>query len=150
MSSADRSRCKNTISAKPYGYTGQELAKILLKRHIVSEFADPDYLVLMLTSKNSQQELDALTEGLLSVPRKSPILEQPPRFTPAQRVCAPREAMLSPMETLPVAESQGRVLAAASVGCPPAVPIVVSGERIDAHAAACFHYYGITHCTVMK
>ena len=58
--------------------------------------------------------------------------------------------MLSPMETLPVAESEGRVLAAATVGCPPAVPIVVSGERIDAHAIDCFRYYGITHCSVMK
>ena len=80
---------KITISAKPYGYTGQELAEILLKRHIVSEFADPDFLVLMLTPENSQRELDALTESLLSVPRKSPILEQPPRFQPSRRVCSP-------------------------------------------------------------
>lgn len=141
---------KITISPKPYGYTGQELAEILLNYHIVSEFADPDFLVLMLTTENSPRELDALTEALLSIPRKRPILEQPPRFRPGRRVCSPREAMLSPMETLPVAQCEGRVLAAAIVGCPPAVPIVVSGERIDAHAMACFRYYGITHCSVMK
>ena len=141
---------KITIAAKPYGYTGQELAEILLNHHIVSEFADPDYLVLMLTPENSPRELDALTEALLSIPRKRPILEQPPRFRPGRWVCSPREAMLSPMETLPVAQCEGRVLAAATVGCPPAVPIVVSGERIDAHAMACFRYYGITHCSVMK
>jgi len=41
------------------------------------------------------------------------------------------------------------VLAAASVGCPPAVPIVVCGERIDAEAAACFDYYGIKTCAVV-
>ena len=141
---------KITICAKPYGYTGRELAEILLKDHIVSEFADPDFLVLMLTPENSPWELDALTDALLSIPGKTPILEQPPRFQPGQRVCSPRDAMLSPMQTVPVAESQGRVLAAATVGCPPAVPIVVSGERIDAHAMECFRYYGITHCSVMK
>ena len=141
---------KITIAAKPYGYTGQELAEILLNHHIVSEFADPDFLVLMLTPENSPRELDALTEALLSIPRKRPILEQPPRFRPGRRVCSPKVAMLSPMETLPVAQCEDRVLAAATVGCPPAVPIVVSGERIDAHAMACFRYYGITHCSVMK
>jgi len=44
----------------------------------------------------------------------------------------------------------GRVLAAASVGCPPAVPIVVSGERISAEAVECFRYYGIESCSVIK
>ena len=141
---------KITISAKSYGYTGQTLAKILLERNIVSEFADPDFLVLMLTPANSQAELERLTQTLLSIPAKAPILEQPPRFYPGRRVCSPREAMLSPMETVPVTESEGRILAAATVGCPPAVPIVVSGERIDAHAIACFRYYGITHCSVLK
>ena len=141
---------KITIPPKPYGYTGQELAQMLQNRHIVSEFADPDFLVLMLTPENSPRELDALTEALLSIPGQAPILEQPPRFRPGRRVCSPREAMLSPMETLPVAQCEGRVLAAATVGCPPAVPIVVSGERIDAHAMECFRYYGITHCSVMK
>ena len=141
---------KITISAKSYGYTGQELAEILLNCHIVSEFADPDFLVLMLTPENSPRELDALAKALLSVPEKAPIPGQPPRFQPGQRVCSPREAMLSPMEEVPVEKSEGRVLAAATVGCPPAVPIVVSGERIDAHAIDCFRYYGITHCSVMK
>ena len=141
---------KITISAKPHGYTGGELAELLLKKNIVCEFSDPDYLVLMLTPEVGPAGLDALETALLSVPRKSPIPETPPRFRQGQRVCSPREAMLSPMETVPVEESERRVLAAAAVGCPPAVPIVVSGERIDAHAIRCFRYYGITHCSVMK
>lgn len=141
---------KITVSAKPYGYTGQELARSLRKQNIVSEFADPDFLVLMLTPENRQSELDALETALLTIPRKTPISEKPPVFSPCQRVCSPREAMLSPTQTIPVEESEGRILAAATVGCPPAVPIVVSGERIDAHAIRCFQYYGIPHCSVMR
>ena len=141
---------KITVSAKPYGYTGQELARSLRKQNIVSEFADPDFLVLMLTPENRQSELDALETALLTIPRKTPISEKPLVFSPCQRVCSPREAMLSPMQTIPVEESEGRILAAATVGCPPAVPIVVSGERIDAHAIRCFQYYGIPHCSVMR
>jgi arginine/lysine/ornithine decarboxylase len=61
-----------------------------------------------------------------------------------------REAAFSPCEEIPAAESVGRILATATVGCPPAVPIVVSGERIDADAAAQFAYYGIESCVVVK
>ena len=67
-----------------------------------------------------------------------------------ERVLSVREAMLSPAEILPVDACVGRILAAATVGCPPAVPIVVSGERIDEGAVACFRYYGIETCTVIR
>ena len=60
-----------------------------------------------------------------------------------------REAILSPSETVSVDKSYGRVLAAATVGCPPAVPILVSGERIDSGAIACFKYYGIDSLDVV-
>jgi len=61
-----------------------------------------------------------------------------------------REAMLSPAEIVPARESAGRILAAATVGCPPAVPIVVSGERIGTDAVECFGYFGIDSCVVIK
>ena len=67
-----------------------------------------------------------------------------------ERVMRIREAALSPCETIPARESAGRVLAAASIGCPPAVPIVVCGERIDGDAARAFAYYGIETCTGVK
>ena len=61
-----------------------------------------------------------------------------------------RQAVFSVSETIPAAESAGRILSAATVGCPPAVPIVVCGERIDEDALRCFNYYGIETCTVIK
>jgi arginine/lysine/ornithine decarboxylase len=36
------------------------------------------------------------------------------------------------------------------VGCPPAVPIVVSGEVIDKDIISCMKYYGIDKCNVIK
>lgn len=141
---------KITIAPKSYGYTGQELAGKLLQSHIVCEFSDPDYLVLMLTPEIGLDGLDRLEKAMLSIPRKKPIPVPPPAVFPGQRIVSIREAMLSPMERIPVAQSEGRILAAASVGCPPAVPIAVCGERIDTHAIECFRYYGITHCDVLK
>ena len=44
----------------------------------------------------------------------------------------------------------GRVCAAPTVGCPPAVPVVVSGEVIGADAADVFRYYGIEKVRVVR
>ena len=140
---------KVTIAAKSYGYTGEALAAVLEKENIVCEFADRDFMVLMLTPEIGEDGLRRLEEVLRAVPKQEVIEELPPVFHACAAVMSVREAMLSPSETVTVEESVGRVLAAASVGCPPAVPIVVCGERIDAEAAACFDYYGIKTCAVV-
>ena len=60
-----------------------------------------------------------------------------------------RKAMLSPFETLPVHSCRGRILAAPTVSCPPAVPILVCGEMITEEAVPLFDYYGIRECDVV-
>lgn len=141
---------KLTISTKPYGYAGRELAQILQQCNIVQEFADPDYLVLMLTPEIGEEGLQKLEQALLEIPKRTALMQRPPRFRKAEPVLSVREAALSPAQTLPVLECAGKILASATVGCPPAVPILVSGERIDDHAVQCFRYYGIETCRVIR
>ena len=141
---------KITICTKTFGYTGRQTADLLLENNIVCEFSDPDHLVIMLTPEVGAAGLLRLETALLSVPRKIPLTEEMPRLSCAVRAMSVREAMMSPCETVPAGESVGRVLAAASVGCPPAVPIVVCGEMIDETAVACFAYYGVETVTVVR
>ena len=91
-----------------------------------------------------------LERVFLEIPPKSPIGEAAPRMGLAEGAMSIREAMLAPSEVLPVGACLGRILAVPTVGCPPAVPILVCGERIDAHALECFAYYGIDRCCVVK
>ncbi|MBQ7645828.1 MAG: hypothetical protein IJS94_01040 [Clostridia bacterium] len=56
---------------------------------------------------------------------------------------------MSKNETLPADKCIGRVVSALCVNCPPAVPILVSGETIDKDAAECFAYYGVKECCVI-
>ncbi len=137
---------KLTIDAKAYGYTGTTLAACLAGQNIECEFADPDHLVLMPTPETDLQRLE---KALHTIPPLPPITDAPPRFHKPERVLSIREAALSLSETLPVEKCEGRILATATVGCPPAVPIVVCGECIDAEAIACFRYYGIESCNVV-
>ena len=60
-----------------------------------------------------------------------------------------REAFLSQDIEIDVSDAVGRVVSRSTVGCPPAVPIVVSGEVISQEAIRCFEYYGINHCKVI-
>lgn len=140
---------KLTIQAKAYGYTGEELAKELEKTGISIEFADPDYLVLMVTPETGEAGLYRLEQALLSIPRRAPLLSRPPVFLHREVCLSVREAMLSVSEVIPVSESAGRILASVCASCPPAVPILVCGERIDSNAVACFRYYGTETCSVV-
>ena len=140
---------KLTLCPKSRGYTGEALAKVLEERGIVCEFADPDYCVFMFSPANPVSDLDALAAALDALPAREPINTQPPQLGVPERVLPPREAMLAPFETLPREQCLGRVLAAPTVSCPPAVPILVCGERIDGPALALFAYYGLDRLDVV-
>ena len=141
---------KLTVSAKPYGYRGDVLAELLEKQGIVCEFCDPDFLVLMFSSETSAKDLRRLEKGLLAIQKQDPILAPPPCLPSTTAILSPREALLAPSELTPIEEAEGKILAAPSVSCPPAIPILISGERIHADAVKCFQYYGIEICRTVK
>ena len=141
---------KLTICPRTHGYTGVEVAEYLRENGIECEFADPDFVVMMVTPAITEGDLDRMADVLCALPRRDALSLCPPSLVKPQRVMSVREALLSPSEVLPVQACVGRIVAAATVGCPPAVPIVVSGEVVDEAALACFAYYGIDTCCVVK
>lgn len=141
---------KITIGTKPYGYTGFEIKNILADKNIVCEFYDDDFVVLMLTHDIGIDGLKRIEDAFFSLEKKPSVKSKPPRLTPPERVMSIREAVFSENETISAEKSEGRILALSSVGCPPAVPIVVCGERIDKSAIDNFKYYGIENIIVVK
>ena len=140
---------KWTLCPRSRGYSGAELAAELEKRGVVCEFFDLDHCVLMLSPALGEEGLQRLCAALAALHVRPALASDHPPFCKQQRVCSPREAMLAPAETLPVGRCIGRVLARATVSCPPAVPIVVCGERIDERAVRAMTYYGIQNCAVL-
>ncbi len=141
---------KLTVSTKPYGYTGTDFADALRERGVECEFADRDFAVMMLTPETGKDGIARLKEALLSIPKRVAITDRPPEMGLPERVMSIRDAAMAAKEIIPAKESLGRILSDVSVSCPPAVPIVVSGEQIDEDALRCFEYYGIDTCTVVK
>ena len=144
-----------TSIARPL--SGVDLAAALEREGIFCEFADPDFAVFMLSPQNTEAELDRLEQALIREirPRQSGASRQikplvachlSPVTSP---VCSVRTAMLAPAETVPASESLGRVLARPGVSCPPAVPILMPGERITETDIAAFERYGIETVCVL-
>ena len=104
----------------------------------------------MVTPETTGEGLDRLENVLQQIPKREVISGQAPGVRPAVQAMTIRDAMLSCSEVVPVSGSLGRILAVPTVACPPAVPIVACGEGIDSHAIACFDYYGIRECCVVK
>ena len=141
---------KLTISTKPYGYEGTDFADALREQSVECEFSDRDFAVMMLTPETGKDGIARLEKALLSIPKQPTITGRPPEMGLPERVMSIRDAAMAAKETISAKDSLGRILSDVSVSCPPAVPIVVSGERIDEDAIRCFEYYGIDTCTVVK
>ena len=141
---------KITLSARDYGYPGTALARLLGEAGMECEFADPDHLVLMVTPETGEEGLQRLVEALCAIKPGRNIPGKLPAMVPGEQVLSCREAMLAPSEEVAAEAAQGRILAAPSVGCPPAVPIVICGQRIGPEALEAFRYYGIERISVVK
>ncbi len=117
-----------------------KLYAFLHEKGIEAEYADNDNLVFMFTPENDRQELEMLHEALSGT---GPLVPSTLAFAPvpAERLLSVRDAVMASSEIISVDDALGRVCAAPLVSCPPAVPIVVSGERISSQAIELLHYY---------
>ena len=133
----------------PAGMTGGQLANRLRESGVECEYADLDFLVLMLTPENRAADIERLlhafgTNDAVYAPQPTLPLAR------GERVCSVREALFAPRETVPAARSLGRVCGAPTVGCPPAIPIAVSGEQIGPEALELFRRHGVEQVEVLR
>ena len=140
---------KLTVDAKAMGYLGTDLARLLGEQNIECEFADPDFLVLMLSCEQGAEGLERLSHALATIKKREPIFDRPPVPSLPRRVLSVRDAMFSPSRWVSTEEAEGEILASLSLSCPPAVPIAVCGERLDGITLDLFRYYGIEGCRVV-
>ncbi len=146
----------------PYRFTVKEPFKLsfrigegfrdhLRKFDIEPEFSDSEYTVLMLSPENTDADLDRLIDALTAYEGQKTIGR--PIYCPLIKHESPisiREAILSPSKTISIRSAVGRICAAPSISCPPAVPIVMSGEIITKEDVKLFKRYGIKTVSVVK
>ena len=150
---------KVTLDAAVLGLSGTELAEKLRAAKIECEYADPRYLVLMFTPDNPPQDFERLVAAVLRIAEDlaGPVTlpeETAGEFAELERGlhrCRTiRQAVFAPQEQLPAEQAVGRICAMPTVSCPPAIPIVVSGERITPAAAAWMKRYHVEEVSVIR
>lgn len=142
-------KMKITICTKAFGYFGKDFASQLRQRGGEVEFADPDYAVIML-SVAQINDMDTLEGMLLSIEKKPPIELLPPKSQRHEKAMSIRQAIFSECENVKAENSVHRVLSYGNIACPPAVPIVMCGEKITKEDISAFSYYDINSCSVVK
>ncbi len=149
---------KVTLDAAALGMTGTELAEALRSTKIECEYADPRYVVLMFTPANPPQDFERLTSAVLHIVENLtgpfPLPEENDReFLELEHelhtCCSIRQAVFAPQEQVPTEQAVGRICAMPTVSCPPAIPIVVSGEKITLAAVRLMQKYHVTQVAVL-
>ena len=148
--SAGDESLKIVITRDSCSYSGIELAALLRKHSVEPEYADLNALVLMISTETADIDFERIKSTFASIPARNASVVCPPRILPCKQMLSLREAIFSQSERINVKKAVGRICAAPSVSCPPAIPPIVSGELITAEAAELLLYYGIEEIDVIK
>ena len=146
----DTEPLKIVIDAAASGHGGDELAEHLRGFKIEPEMVDDEYVVLMATPDTREVDLERLLSAFDRISPKEPRdCARHSLVAQTERLVSIREAIFSRCEVIPVRDAEGRICGAPAVSCPPAIPIVVSGERISREAVELFCAYGIKTVRVL-
>ncbi len=147
---------KLTLEA-PDGLTGSLLLDKLEERAVSCEYADDEYLVMMLSCSNSKEDINKVEEALdKCVSGKINYSEDPDSISdyedayPAIAAMSVREAVFGNHQRIKAEDAVGRICAASLVACPPAIPIAVPGEIISPAFIKLFKRYNISHVDVIS
>ncbi|MEG2720424.1 MAG: amino acid decarboxylase, partial [Oscillospiraceae bacterium] len=107
-------------------------------------------VVLMFTPQNKQLDFERISSAFCSL--KLEKVEMPKDdvcVSPAVFKMTIRNAVFAKHESIPVNSALGRICGSPTVSCPPAVPIVISGEVISSSAIKLLNKYGLDNVEVV-
>lgn len=114
------------------------------------EYLGPDYCVLLPSAFNPPSDFQRLEAFLRDTPARGDALWQPVEWPLPPQVLSVREATFSASELLPVEQCAGRIAAEATILCPPGIPVVMPGEKIDSSLEKMIKNTGIQRLNVVK
>ncbi|MBQ8278545.1 MAG: amino acid decarboxylase [Roseburia sp.] len=142
---------KITIATSGYT-TGTKLAEHLREAGIECEYADEEFVVLMVTPENIEEDYLNLRQALENFNSEKSWNAKKSQFRPVycEQKLSIREAIFAEQEMVKAEDALGRICGVPTVGCPPAIPIVVPGEVINEDALRLFQHYDVETVAVIK
>ncbi len=159
----DSEPLKIVLDTGANGYSGYEIAEEMRRsiwengqrriHGMECEYADNQYLVLMITPENREEDflcLEQWIENTILQKKKTP-LKQVFAFSKEvpERAMTIRQAVFFASEEIAIDKACGRILAQETISCPPAIPIGISGEVITKEMIEVFRFYGMEKISVV-
>ena len=142
-------RCKLTIAASQRGVSGDELGDYLRGALIEPEYTDTDFVVLMTSPFNTEEDYERLEHAMSGAPTGDPKKFSFDAIPEAVIRMPVRQAAFARCREVSADEALGCICGMTVTGCQPSVPIAVSGEEITADIIQVFKRYGITTVSVI-
>lgn len=141
------------IDTAKMGTCGTEFAEKLESLGCYPEYAGNDAVILLLSASQKTEDimnLEKILEKCMPIQKITHTATNPPSFPKPNTIMDMRSAALSSSEIIKIENAVGRICADVKVPCPPAIPIVISGELIDENAVETMKFYGIKEVAVVS
>lgn len=131
--------CLNTASI---GLVGDMQERYFQENNIDCEFCDGENAVFICTPFNSETDFQRLENAIKNMPVSKK------KFTSVcvdlfpKKILSPRQALFSKTESVKLSDSLGRTAADTACPCPPGIPVVMPGEKIDDNVICQLIHYG--------
>lgn len=139
-----------TINTRAWGYSGHEFADALRLNGAECELADENYTVLLFSAITSPEDCQRAEMALCLIDRRTPIPAVNYPVIRPKKETSVREAVFSKQRKIPAGEATGKICGGIQSPCPPCIPIVMPGERIDSEAAEALRLYGVKQISVLE
>lgn len=139
-----------TIDTADYGYSGNEFTEILRNLGAECEMSDRQYIVLLFSVSQNRTDLMKLYKYLSLIEKKAPLTPEAHIILRPERVLSPREAYYGRKTAEKTETATGRICAGVHTPCPPCVPLVMPGERIDEECVNELIKYGVREILVSE
>jgi Arginine/lysine/ornithine decarboxylases len=133
------------------GYGQDNFSAALRGGGFEPEYIDTAFCVLLPGICQPPEDFARLAAWLRTLPALAPPIRLAP-VVPAKptAACSLRAAVFSACESVAAAQADGRIAAAQIAPCPPGIPLIMPGERIDSAVVASLKKHGICRVDVVK
>ncbi len=141
-----------TLGVWKLGLSGYQFRDYLYKFKIEPEFCDENYVVLIPSPYNTRQDWQRLKRAICSLKGydKCKNFKNFGNLKLPQKVKTLRNALMLPHKMVDLEQSKGKIAAQIVCPCPPGVPVVMPGEKIENLTIEALKNYGISELLVLK
>lgn len=140
---------KLTLGFAAAGWDAGSFGAYLRGHGVEPEYISGTACVLMANDRNRGEDYQRLAKAIAAFEPREQSAPQPFCLPRPVKAASIREAAFSTQLTVDVENSVGKIAAGEVSPCPPGIPVVMCGERIDEKAAAALQAFGIREVSVM-